>query len=116
MTTKPGKRRREFEHVDCDGAPHHLNAEQGPKSLRYRHPGAGWPVTVVGMDSFALVVVFLALWIVIGLVTGVWMVRRGHNALWVLIAVVLGPLFVPIALERSAGLTRGASPTWPGAG
>ncbi|WP_370500386.1 universal stress protein [Mycolicibacterium sp. jd] len=53
------------------------------------------------MDSSTLVAAFLTLWIVTGLVTGVWMVRRGHKALWVLIAVVLGPLFVPIALERA---------------
>jgi len=73
------------------------------------YPRAGWPVTLVGMDSFALVGVVLALWIVIGLVTGVWMIRRGYNAMWVLIAVTFGPLFVPIALkpaERGSRLAR----------
>lgn len=29
------------------------------------------------------------------------MIRRGHSAVWMLIAVALGPLFVPIALERA---------------
>ncbi|ORV28027.1 universal stress protein [Mycolicibacterium senegalense] len=58
-------------------------------------------MTMEGMNSFGSVVAFAALWIVTGLVTGFWMIRRGHHPLWLLIAVVLGPLFVPIALERA---------------
>ena len=47
-----------------------------------------------------LVVVLIAAWIVVGLLSGLWMARHGHDPLWTLIAVVLGPLFVPIAMER----------------
>ncbi|MGB3353257.1 MAG: universal stress protein [Mycobacterium sp.] len=47
-----------------------------------------------------LVVVLVAAWIVVGLLSGLWMARHGHDPLWTLIAVVLGPLFVPIAIER----------------
>ena len=47
-----------------------------------------------------LVVIFVVAWPLIGLVTGVWMVRRGHHPLWVAIAVALGPLSAPIAVER----------------
>lgn len=41
------------------------------------------------------------IWIGTGLATGLWMARRGHDWGWTLIAVLLGPLFVPIALERA---------------
>ena len=47
-----------------------------------------------------LLVIFAVTWPIIGLVIGMWMVRRGHHALWLAVAVALGPLFVPIALER----------------
>ncbi|MGB7356867.1 MAG: universal stress protein [Mycobacterium sp.] len=47
-----------------------------------------------------LVVTLIVAWIVVGLVSGLWMARHGHDPLWTLIAVVLGPLFVPIAMER----------------
>ncbi len=39
-------------------------------------------------------------WCLVGLLTGVWMARRGYDPLWILLAVPLGPLFVPIAVER----------------
>jgi nucleotide-binding universal stress UspA family protein len=39
-------------------------------------------------------------WVFIGVATGLWMARRGHDLRWTLIAVILGPLFVPIAYER----------------
>jgi len=42
----------------------------------------------------------VAVWIGTGLITGVWMARRGHDWRWTIVAVVLGPVFVPIALER----------------
>lgn len=58
------------------------------------------PVTMVNMSTLTLVFVFVAVWLVIGTITGVWMIRRGHDLLWIFIAVVLGPLFPPIALER----------------
>ncbi|WP_297081221.1 universal stress protein [uncultured Demequina sp.] len=41
-----------------------------------------------------------AVWIGTGLITGAWMARRGHDWRWTIVAVVLGPVFVPIALER----------------
>ena len=37
---------------------------------------------------------------VVGLLAGLLMARRGYDPLWVLLALPLGPLFVPIALER----------------
>ncbi|SUA79377.1 universal stress protein UspG [Nocardia otitidiscaviarum] len=43
---------------------------------------------------------FLIAWAFIGVVTGLWMIRRGHDPMWLVIAVALGPLFVPIAWER----------------
>jgi nucleotide-binding universal stress UspA family protein len=46
------------------------------------------------------VVVLSVLWPLIGLVTGLLMARRGYDPLWVLLALPLGPLFIPIALER----------------
>ncbi len=48
----------------------------------------------------ALVVALVAAWILVGLLSGLWMARHGHDPLWTLIAVVLGPLFIPIAIER----------------
>ncbi len=52
-----------------------------------------------GMNSI-VVVVFALGWILIGIITGLWMSRRGHSPIWTVIAVALGPLFVPIAYER----------------
>ena len=46
------------------------------------------------------VLVVAVVWVVVGLGVGLWMVRRGHDPRWAVIAVALGPLFVPIALER----------------
>lgn len=51
-------------------------------------------------------VVAAAVWIGTGLVTGLWMARRGHDWRWTVIALVLGPLFVPIALERVERVPR----------
>lgn len=45
-------------------------------------------------------VITALVWIALGLGTGFWMVRRGHDHRWVYLAVLLGPLFVPIAVER----------------
>ncbi|CAA0127039.1 Universal stress protein [Mycolicibacterium vanbaalenii] len=50
--------------------------------------------------STTLVVALIVAWILVGLLSGLWMARHGHDPLWTLIAVVLGPLFVPIAVER----------------
>ncbi|MEE2058248.1 universal stress protein [Rhodococcus artemisiae] len=44
--------------------------------------------------------VFIGVWVLTGLATGLWMARKGHDPRWTIIAVILGPLFVPIAFER----------------
>lgn len=46
------------------------------------------------------VVVLAVLWPAIGVLSGVLMARRGYDPLWILVALPLGPLFLPIALER----------------
>ena len=46
------------------------------------------------------IVVLAVLWPVIGVLSGLLMTRRGYDPLWMLIAFPLGPLFLPIALER----------------
>lgn len=56
-----------------------------------------------------VLVIFIVTWVGIGLVIGLWMARRGHDSLWTLIAVALGPLFVPIAfalVEKNPRLAR----------
>jgi nucleotide-binding universal stress UspA family protein len=53
----------------------------------------------VGVVS-TTVVILAVVWPVVGLLAGLLMARRGYDPLWVLIALPLGPLFVPIALER----------------
>jgi nucleotide-binding universal stress UspA family protein len=50
--------------------------------------------------SATYVVIVVVAWVAIGLATGLWMIRRGHDPRWLFIAVALGPLFVPAALER----------------
>lgn len=52
------------------------------------------------------VTIAIAVWILTGLATGLWMARRGHGTRWTPIAVLLGPLFVPIALDRVEHQTR----------
>ncbi|WP_313673838.1 universal stress protein [Mycolicibacterium sp.] len=47
-----------------------------------------------------VVVVLAVLWPLLGVLSGVLMARRGYDPLWILIALPLGPLFLPIALER----------------
>lgn len=51
--------------------------------------------------NWTALTVFVVVWVSTGLATGWWMARRGHDARWTLIAVILGPLFVPIAYERA---------------
>lgn len=53
-----------------------------------------------GVVNTTVVVVLIVAWVGVGLASGLWMARHGHDPLWTLIAVVLGPLFVPIAMER----------------
>jgi nucleotide-binding universal stress UspA family protein len=51
-----------------------------------------------------LLVVLIIAWVVIGLVAGIVMGRRGHNAFgWAVIGCVLGPLVVPVALSSIRG-------------
>lgn len=47
-----------------------------------------------------VVAVAIGAWCLAGLLSGVWMARRGYDPLWILIALPLGLLFVPIAIER----------------
>ncbi len=61
------------------------------------------------MDATRIAIV-LILWVAIGLATGLWMARRGHDPWWTAIAVVLGPLFVPIAMARVERQPRIADP------
>ena len=49
------------------------------------------------MDERTLI--FILLW-TLGLVAGFWMVRRGHDPRWIYLGALLGPIFVPIAVER----------------
>ena len=49
--------------------------------------------------SATYVVIVVVACVAIGLATGLWMIRRGHDPRWLFIAVALGPLFVPAALE-----------------
>lgn len=50
--------------------------------------------------NWTVFAVFATVWVLVGVGTGLWMARRGHDPRWTLVAVVLGPLFVPIAYER----------------
>lgn len=51
------------------------------------------------MDTLRLTAAFLLVWLVTGAITGIWLARRGHDLRWIPIALILGPIFVPIALE-----------------
>lgn len=69
------------------------------------------------------VAIIAVVWPVIGVLTGWWMARRGYDPLWMLLAAPLGPLFIPIAIERVrrrpavAGFgPQGAPPERPAAG
>ncbi len=55
-------------------------------------------------------VIVVLLWLVLGLGSGLWMVRRGYDQRWIYIALVLGPLFVPIAVERVRGRPQQPEP------
>ena len=54
----------------------------------------------MGDVSTTVVVILAVAWPLVGLLSGLVMARRGYDPMWVLIALPLGPLFVPIALER----------------
>lgn len=45
-------------------------------------------------------VVSVTAWLLIGMAAGLWMTRRGHDPRWVYLGALLGPLFVPVAVER----------------
>lgn len=53
--------------------------------------------------STGTAIVIVAAWLSTGLVSGLWMTRRGYDPLWILVAPPLGLLFVPIAFERVSG-------------
>ncbi|WP_062303760.1 universal stress protein [Demequina subtropica] len=65
------------------------------------------------MDAWPLIAA--AVWVGTGVITGAWMVRRGHDRRWIVVAIALGPLFVPMALERVERTPRvaDASPDGP---
>lgn len=44
--------------------------------------------------------ILAVLWPLTGVLSGILMVRRGYDPLWILVALPLGLLFLPIALER----------------
>lgn len=50
--------------------------------------------------SVTTISILIGVWVGVGLLTGMWLARHGHAALWTVVAVILGPLFIPIALER----------------
>lgn len=55
---------------------------------------------IVSHMNAVLVISLVAAWLITGLVSGLWMARRGFDPMWTLIALPLGPLFVPVAIER----------------
>lgn len=59
--------------------------------------------------NWTIFAVFVTVWVLVGAATGLWMARRGHDPRWTLIALVLGPLFVPIAYERAERRPRPVS-------
>lgn len=69
--------------------------------------------------STTVVIAVAVAWCLAGLLSGVWMARRGYDPLWILVALPLGLLFVPIALERvqrrpAMGVSgTGSSPSTP---
>ncbi len=67
------------------------------------------------MDERLLI--FLLLW-TLGLAAGFWMVRRGHDPRWIYLGALLGPIFVPIAVERVRNhpVVVGAQPVLRGPG
>lgn len=50
--------------------------------------------------SITLAIALTLTWVAIGLLSGLWMARHGHDPLWALVALPMGPLFLPIAVER----------------
>lgn len=57
----------------------------------------------------ATVIVLVVAWLSAGLLSGLWMARRGYDPLWILVALPLGLLFVPIAVERMSGRPAGVT-------
>ncbi|MGN9810237.1 universal stress protein [Micromonospora sp. BQ11] len=71
-------------------------------------------------DWWSLLLV-VAVWVTVGLVTAAWFViRAGHaHLLWYVVGALLGPLFIPIAVERGRATTRpvdvrAGRPRWTG--
>ena len=61
----------------------------------------------------ATVIVLVVAWLSAGLLSGLWMARRGYDPLWILVALPLGLLFVPIAVERMSGRPAGVTTREP---
>ncbi|MFI7575860.1 universal stress protein [Micromonospora sp. NPDC049497] len=60
------------------------------------------------MPDLWSVLLFVTVWLTVGLVTAAWFVlRAGHaHLLWYVVGGLLGPLFIPIAVERGRATTR----------
>lgn len=71
-----------------------------PSGWSHRNWSSRGPSGTVEAVNTTAVVILAVAWPVVGLLSGLLMARRGYDPLWVLIALPLGPLFVPIALER----------------
>ncbi len=69
------------------------------------------------MSATAALAVVMAAWLAIGVVSGISMGRRGHDAFtWMLLGATLGPLVVPLALSthrRTGPRMRRAARGWP---
>ena len=56
------------------------------------------------MSATSVLLLILAAWVAIGVVTGVVMGRRGHDPFgWLLLGVALGPLVLPVAMGAQRG-------------
>lgn len=54
------------------------------------------------MSDLVLVLIVLAVWVAIGLVTALWMARRGHRSPgWLFMGAVFGPVLAVAARERA---------------
>ncbi|WP_331453723.1 universal stress protein [Streptomyces sp. SS162] len=63
------------------------------------------------MSDVVLVLIALAAWIVVGLVTALWMARRGHRSPgWLFMGAVFGPVLAVTAGERVEHAPQGPPP------
>ncbi|MEO3783022.1 universal stress protein [Actinocorallia sp. B10E7] len=55
------------------------------------------------------VLVLVLVWVAVGLITGLLLTRRGHDPRWTLVAMAMGPGFVPIAFSKVEERARRAA-------